>query len=82
MNYCFGVKDKLSCKGVNKKYNEINKEKYLNVRLSKQNSAGVNQGFCVLTTPCTPIHKCTVRFHIFIPNVVLEDGVSTLPLDI
>ena len=27
--YCFGAKDKFSCKGVSKKTNEINKEKYL-----------------------------------------------------
>ena len=46
--YCFGAKDKFSCKGVNKKTNEINKEKYLNVLLTKQNSAGVNRGFRVV----------------------------------
>ena len=33
--YCFWAKDKFSCKGVNKKTNEINKEKYLNVLLTK-----------------------------------------------
>ena len=33
--YCFGAKDKFSCKGVNKKTNEINKDKYLNVLLTK-----------------------------------------------
>ena len=26
--YCFGAKDKFSCKGVNKKCNEIDKDKY------------------------------------------------------
>lgn len=46
--YCFGAKDKFSCKGVNKKCNEINKEKYLNVLLTKQNCAAVNQGFRVV----------------------------------
>ena len=46
--YCFGAKDKFSCKGVNKKTNEINKEKYLNVLLTKQNSGGVNRGFRVV----------------------------------
>ena len=29
--YCFGAKDKFSCKGVNKKCNDINKDKYLQV---------------------------------------------------
>ena len=27
--YCFGAKDKFSCKGVNKKCNDISKDKYL-----------------------------------------------------
>ena len=42
--YCFGAYDKFSCKDVNKKTNEINKEKYLNVLLTKQSSAGLNKG--------------------------------------
>ena len=46
--YCFGAKDKFSCKGVNKKCNEINKDKYLQVLLTKQNSSGVNRGFRVV----------------------------------
>ena len=46
--YCLGVKDKFSCKGVNKKCKEMNKDKYLHVLLTKQNSAGVNRGFRVV----------------------------------
>ena len=46
--YCFGAKDKFSCNGVNKKCNDINKDKYLQVLLSKQNSGGVNRGFRVV----------------------------------
>ena len=46
--YCFGTKDKFSCKGVNKKCNDVNKDKYLQVLLSKQNSGGVNHGFRVV----------------------------------
>ena len=52
--YCFGGKDKFSCKGVNKKTNEINKEKYLNVLLTKQSSAGLNQGFRVVDNSGAP----------------------------
>ena len=33
--YCFGANDKFSCKGVNKKCKEINKDKYLNVLLNQ-----------------------------------------------
>ena len=46
--YSFGSKDKFSCKGANKKCNEINKDKYLNVLLTKQNSAGVSRDFRVV----------------------------------
>ena len=42
--YCFVAKDKFSRKGVKKKCND----KYLNVLLTKQNSAGVNRGFRVV----------------------------------
>ena len=35
--YCFGPKDKFSSKGVNKSVNDINKEKYLQVLLTKKN---------------------------------------------
>ena len=43
--YCYGSYDKFSCKGVNKTCNDINKEKYLNVLLTKQSSSGLNKGF-------------------------------------
>ena len=33
--YCFGAKDKFSCRGVNKKCNDINKDKYLYVLQTK-----------------------------------------------
>ena len=46
--YCCGAKDKFSCKEVNKKCNEINKDKYLQALLTEQNSSGVNRGFRVV----------------------------------
>ena len=48
--YCFGAYDKFSCKGVNKKTNDINKEIYLNVLLTKQSSAG-SVSYTHLTLP-------------------------------
>ena len=78
----FGKKDKFSCKGVNKKCKEINKEKYLNVLLTKQNSGGVNRRFRVVKNA---MYTYTVRdaFSYFYPKwKVLEYGVSTTPLDI
>ncbi|KXJ16371.1 hypothetical protein AC249_AIPGENE6507 [Exaiptasia diaphana] len=40
--YCFGSSDKFSCKGLNKKCNEITKDKYLNVLRTKQSASNVN----------------------------------------
>ena len=45
---CFGAKDKFYCEGVNKKCNDIKKEKYLDVLLTKKNSPRVNLGLCVV----------------------------------
>ena len=81
--YCFGAKDKFSCKGVNKKTNEINKEKYLNVLLTKQNSGGVNRGFRVVNNTMYTYTQVRDAFsYFYLKRKVLADGVSTLPLDI
>ena len=52
-----------------KKCNEINKDKYLNVLLTKQNSAGVNRGFRVVNNTMYTIYtQAGMRFRIFILN--------------
>ena len=80
---CFGAKDKFSCKGVNKKCNDIDKDKYLNVLLTKQNSAGVNQGFRVVNnTMYTSTQVRDAFSYFYLKWKVLQDGVSTTPLDI
>ena len=81
--YCFGKKDKFSCKGVNKKCNKINKQKYLNVLLTKQNTGGVNRGFRVVDNAMYTYTQVRDAFSYFNPNwKVLEDGVSSTSLDI
>ena len=81
--YCFGAYDKFSCKGVNKKTNDINKEKYLNVLLTKQSSAGLNKGFRVVNNSMYTYEQVRDGFSYFYPKrKVLEDGVTTMPLDI
>ncbi|CAH3118846.1 unnamed protein product [Porites lobata] len=81
--YCFGAKDKFSCKGVDKKCNEINKDKYLQVLLTKQNSSGVNRGFRVVNNTMCTYEQVRDAFSYFYPKrKVLADGVSTTPLDI
>ena len=81
--YCFGAYDKFSCKGVNKKTNDITREKYLNVLLTKQSSAGMNKGFRVVNNRMYTYEQVRDGFSYFYPKrKVLVDGVSTLPLDI
>ena len=43
--FCFGGEDKFSCKGVNRKSNNVTKEKYMDVLLTKQSGFGTNRGF-------------------------------------
>ncbi|CAH3104133.1 unnamed protein product [Porites lobata] len=81
--YCFGAYDKFSCKGVNKKTNDINKEKYLNVLLTKQSSSGLNKGFRVVNNSMYTYEQVRDGFSYFYPKrKVLEDRVTTMPLDI
>ena len=81
--HCFGAKDKFCCKGVNKKCNEINKDNYLQVVLTKQNSSGVNRGFRVVNNTMYTYEQVRNAFSYFYPKrKVLADGVSTTPLDI
>ena len=81
--YCFGRKDKFSCKGVNKKCNEINKEKFLNVLLTKQSASGVNRGFRCINNQMLTYNQVRNGFSFFYPKrKVLDDGITTVPLDI
>ena len=80
--YCFGAKDKFSCKGVNKKCNDIDKDKYLNVLLTKQNSGGVNRGFRVVNIIYIYTQVRDAFSYFYPKRKVLQDGVSTTPLDI
>jgi hypothetical protein len=43
--FCFGAEDKFSCKGVNRKPNNVTKEKYMDVLITKQSGSGTNRGF-------------------------------------
>ena len=69
--YCFGAKDKFSCKGINKKCNEINTDKYLNVLLTKQNSAGVNRRFRTVNNTMFTYTQMRDAFSYFYPKLHL-----------
>ena len=81
--YCFGAKDKFSCKGVSKGLNAIDKDKYLNVLLTQRPSSGVNRGFRTVNNTMYTYNQVRDGFSYFYPKrKVLDDGVSTQPLDI
>lgn len=81
--YCFGGKDKFSCKGVNKRNNVINKDLYLHVLTSKQSRSGVNRGFRVKDNAVYTYSQNRDAFTFFYPKrKVQEDGVTTTYLDI
>ncbi|KAL9961203.1 hypothetical protein ACROYT_G030104 [Oculina patagonica] len=81
--YCFGSYDKFSCKGINKRCNEIKKENCLSVLLTRQNNSGINKGFRVIDNSMYTYEQVRDGFSYFYPKrKVLEDGVTTIPLDI
>ena len=81
--YCFGAKNKFSCKGVNKKLNPIDKDKYLQVLQTQRPSSVVNRGFRVVNNTVYTYNQVRDGFSYLYPKrKVLDDGVSTEPLDI
>ena len=83
--FCFGTKEKFSCKGVNKRSNKdiINQELFLRVLETKQSASGVNKGFRVKDNSVYTYTQTRTGFTFFYPKrKVLEDHVTTIPLDI
>ena len=81
--YCFGKEDKFSCKGINKRTNQITKDKYMDVLLSKKSGSGTNRGFRVIDNKMYTYLQERAGFSYFYPKrKLLDDGVSTEPLDI
>ena len=83
--YCFwGTEShKASCKGISKRLNDPQKEVYLNVLQMRQSQSGENQGFWVVDNKVLTYTQHRTAFSYFYSKrQVLEDGVSTVPLDI
>ncbi|KAJ8020607.1 hypothetical protein HOLleu_40243 [Holothuria leucospilota] len=84
MYYCYGgVKDKFSCKGINKKRNEVEKGMYLGVLNTKTPVTGKNKGFRVKDNRVFTYSQVKAGFTYFYPKrKVLENGVQTSYLHI
>lgn len=83
--YCFGTDqgDKCSSKGLNKRQNNLTKEKFLEVLQTKTPGVGVNRGFRTMGTAMVTYTQTKDALSYFYPKrKVLDDGVTTEPLDI
>jgi hypothetical protein len=81
--FCFGAENKFSCKGINKRPNDIHKGTYMDVLLTKQSGSGTNRGIRVIGNKMYTYSQERAGFSYFYPKrKVLDDGVSTEPLDI
>ncbi len=83
--YCFGNKgDKYSCKGVNKKQKRpLTARRYLDVLKTKTTDGGINRGFRMFHGQMvTYIQEKEALPYLYVKRKVMEDGVSTMPLDL
>ena len=84
--YCFGEieGDKLSCKGIQKKRNDLTKDQYLQVLETQKNGMGINKGFRAMPDGAVYTYVQTRHglSYLYLKRKVLADGVSTVPLDI
>ncbi len=81
--YCFGSKDKFSCKGISKKCNDIDKDTYLRVLFETKSASGINRGFRVKDNAMFTYSQTRDGITYFYPKrKVLQDRISTTFLDI
>ena len=81
--YCFGATDKYSTKGLSKRHNEIDKDAFLQVLTNRRSGSGKNRGFRVNhSSVLTYVQERAALTYFYAKRVVLEDGVSTGPVDV
>lgn len=82
--FCFSddnSNNKFSTKGLNKKQNEITKDKFLRVLRDKRNGGGSNTGFRYKDNSIFTYTQQRDSLSYFYPKrEVLSDGISTIPL--
>ena len=81
--YCFGSTDKCTTKGLNKRQNTIDKDVFLSVLTNRRSGSGVNRGFRVRdSSVMTYIQERAALTYFYPKRKVLEDGLTTAPLDL
>jgi hypothetical protein len=66
--YCFGMEDKFSCKGINKRTNQITKDKYMDVLLLKKYGSSTNRGFRSMDNHVFTYFQVRSGFSYFYPK--------------
>jgi hypothetical protein len=66
--YCFGTEDKFSCKGINKRTNQITKDKYMDVLLLKKYGSSTNRGFRSMDNHVFTYFQVRSGFSYFYPK--------------
>lgn len=79
--YCFGSNtDKYSCKGISKRQNQLDKQRYLNVLQTKESGHGTNRGFRVKDNKMYTYEQDRAGLVFFYPKrIVAPDSISTAP---
>ena len=81
--YCFGKTNKCTTKGLNKRQNDTDKDKLLSVLTNRRSGSGVNRGFRVRdSSMMTYVQERAALTYFYPKRKVLEDGLSTAPLDL
>ena len=81
--YCFGSTNKCTTKGLNKRQNTIDKDAFLSVLTNRRSGSGVNRGFRVRdSSVMTYIQERAALTYFYPKRKVLEDGLTTAPLDL
>ena len=81
--YYFGATDKSTTKGLNKRQNIIDKDAFLNVLTNRRSGGGFNRGFRVRdSSVMTYIQERAALTYFYPKRKVLEDGLTTAPLDL
>ena len=81
--YCFGKTNKCTTKGLNKRQNDIDKDAFLSVLTNRRSGSGVNRGFRVRdSSMMTYVQERAALTYFYPKRKVLEDGLSTAPLDL
>ncbi len=81
--FCFGATEKFSCKGLNRRNNQLTKEKYMTVLNTRSSGGGVNKGFIMKHGVMFTYEQRRTALTYFYPKRKVEDdGVSTTFLEI